>query len=51
MTVSPPTAHLLMETMFVPDEHESSLRMTTEQHLQQLEEAKRARESAESVKL
>lgn len=40
-----------METLFVPDEHESSLQMTKEQHRQQLEEAKRARESAESVKL
>lgn len=48
-TVLQPSVHQLMETLVVTDEHESSLQMTKEQHLQQLEEAKRARESAESV--
>lgn len=38
-----------MVTLVVTDEHESSLQMTREQHLQQLEEAKRATETAESV--
>lgn len=43
------SVHLLMETMFVTDEHQSSLKVMKEQHLQQLEEAKTARESTESV--
>lgn len=37
-----------MVTLVVTDEHEGSLQMTREQHLQQLEEAKRATET-ESV--
>lgn len=36
-------------TLAVTDEHESSLQTTREQHLQQLEEAKRATKTAEGL--
>lgn len=42
-------APLLTVTLVVTDEHESSSQMTREQHLQQLAEAKRATQTAESV--
>lgn len=45
----PPLCTSADVTLVVTDEHESSLRMTREQHVQQLDEARRASATAQSV--